>query len=76
ARTTLGALEQLLAAAGSPHMRVHRSYIVNLDAIREIVPTSAGDVTVRLSSGAEIPGSRRHRDRLAQALVSDVHGSN
>ncbi|MEM8550931.1 MAG: LytTR family DNA-binding domain-containing protein [Pseudomonadota bacterium] len=68
ARTTLSALEALLRAAGSHHVRVHRSHIVNVDAIREVLPAGTGEATVRLSSGFEVPVSRRYRDTLAEAL--------
>ena len=64
ARMTLTALETLLVDAGSPHVRVHRSWIVNRDAVREIKPTGEGDITINLVSGEEIPGSRRYRHAL------------
>lgn len=63
ARSTLSDLEKLLAEAGEPHVRVHRSHIVNLDRVSEIRPTGEGDATLKLETGDEVPGSRRYRDR-------------
>ena len=67
ARSTLGELETLLAAAGGRHVRVHRSHIVNLDRVTEIRPTGEGDVTLRLDTGEDVPGSRRYRGRYQPA---------
>ena len=61
ARLTLTELSRLLDAAGGRHVRVHRSHIVNLDRVSEILPTGEGDVTLRLDTGDEVPGSRRYR---------------
>lgn len=61
ARMTLTELSRLLSAAGDRHVRVHRSHIINLDRVSEIVPTGEGDVLLRLETGAEVPGSRRYR---------------
>jgi len=64
ARATLAAIENQLADAGAPAVRVHRSYIVNMDFVEAIQPTGEGDVKIEMSDGAIIPGSRRYRDRL------------
>lgn len=69
ARTTLAALEELLADAGSRSVRVHRSYAVNLDHVREVVPTGTGDARIHLANGTIIPGSRRYRAALSEALA-------
>ena len=61
ARLTLTELERLLASAGDQYVRVHRSYLVNFDHVREILPTGQGDVVLHLASGDEVPGSRRYR---------------
>jgi hypothetical protein len=63
-RITFANLEQILAAAGQRHVRIHRSYIVNLDRVASIQPTGEGDVLVKLATGEELPGSRRYRDNL------------
>ena len=64
ARITMAALEEQLAGAGAPIVRTHRSWLVNRSKIAEIIPAGDGDVTVRLKSGEEAPGSRRYRERL------------
>lgn len=68
ARMTLKRLEELLRAAGSSHLRVHRSHVVNVDAVTEVRPTGDGDLRLTLSDGTVAPGSRRYRDRLLAAL--------
>jgi len=64
ARITMAALEEQLAGAGAPIVRAHRSWLVNKTKIAEIIPAGDGDVTIRLKSGEEAPGSRRYRERL------------
>ena len=44
--------------------RIHRSTIVNLEAIDSLHPFSHGDFTVVLKGGVELRLSRRYRDRL------------
>ncbi|HBF89820.1 MAG TPA: LytTR family transcriptional regulator, partial [Hyphomonas atlantica] len=48
----------------------HRSHLVNLDRVSEIVPTGEGDVTLRLDTGAEVPGSRRYRAQYEDKLAA------
>lgn len=67
ARMTLSVLERQLNEAGVDAVRVHRSWLVNRAAITEIAPTGEGDVSIRLSNGELIPGSRRYRDQLEAA---------
>lgn len=67
ARMTLAELERLLSAADMGHKRVHRSHIVNMNQVIEIVPTGEGDVTLHLRDGRTVPGSRRYRDTLVPA---------
>ncbi len=64
ARITMAALEEQLAGAGAPIVRAHRSWLVNRTKIAEIIPSGDGDVAVKLTTGEEIPGSRRYRERL------------
>ncbi len=45
-------------------VRVHRSYIVNLDFLVRIEPTDAGDAQLLLKDGTRIPCSRRYRQAL------------
>jgi hypothetical protein len=68
-RMTLVKLEVLLRAHGASHVRVHRSYLVNLERVRAITPTGEGDVSIELIDGSVIPGSRRYRENL-RALVA------
>ena len=44
--------------------RVHRSYIVNLDAITSIEPLDSGDARLHLADGLTLPCSRRYRAEL------------
>ena len=69
ARTTLTNLDQELTAAGGRHVRIHRSYLVNPDAVAAITPTGEGDVSVKLATGEELPGSRHYREALAAAVA-------
>ena len=70
ARLTLTELERLLTSAGDQYARVHRSYLVNFDHVREILPNGEGDVVLELVSGDQVPGSRRYRkDFESKALT-------
>ena len=53
-------------------LRVHRSAIVNIDAIRELQPWFHGDHVIILRSGARLTCSRRYDERLRQMLANDV----
>jgi hypothetical protein len=64
ARMTLAQLETLLREASIPAIRVHRSWLLNRNLVSQIEPTGEGDVSITLTSGDTIPGSRRYRDRL------------
>jgi two-component system, LytTR family, response regulator len=50
-------------------LRIHRSAIVNLEAVREMVPSPHGDFVIVLRSGKRLPLSRGYRDRLEVALT-------
>jgi two-component system LytT family response regulator len=65
-RDSLRRLERTLGPAR--FARVHRSALVNVDEIREIVPLASGDQRVVLSDGAEIRASRTHRAELLRRL--------
>lgn len=58
-RSTFSGIEEKLDPAR--FVRVHRSYIVNLDRVREIRPLDSGDSRIILDDGAEISLSRRYR---------------
>ena len=49
---------------GKCFVRVHRSYIVNLAFVQSIVSLDSGDARAVLSTGGEVPVSRRYRDVL------------
>ncbi|MEP7009707.1 MAG: response regulator [Acidobacteriota bacterium] len=49
-------------------VRIHRSAIVNLDRVKELVPGVHGDYEVVLQTGARLPLSRSCRERLEVAL--------
>ena len=67
-RSTMSAVEQVLDP--SRFVRVHRSWIVNLDAIAEIEPLDTGDARVRLRDGRVLPCSRTYRDALRPRAVA------
>ena len=45
-------------------VRVLRSYMVNLDFIKEIEPLDTGDTRILMKDGSLIPCSRRYRAAL------------
>ena len=49
-------------------LRVHRSYFVNLDEVREIQHMVKGDLVVLLKGGGTLPLSRAYRARLESRL--------
>ncbi len=65
-RTTMAAIE--LQFDPARFVRVHRSHIVNLDAIAQIEPLDTGDASVLMRDGTRIPCSRRYRDALRPSL--------
>src|SRR5262249_11504619 len=58
-RTALGALESKLDP--TMFVRVHRTLIVNVDRVREVIPSEHGDFTIRLEDGTELRMSRSFR---------------
>ncbi|HJQ39292.1 MAG TPA: LytTR family transcriptional regulator DNA-binding domain-containing protein [Thermoanaerobaculia bacterium] len=67
-RCTLGALE--LRLDPRRFVRVHRSYIVNVDAIREIVALSHGEYKIVLARGMTMPLTRRYRGVLDRFAIA------
>lgn len=61
-RMTMQKLEQQLDARR--FVRVHRSYIVPLDRVRELVQLGTGEYELRLTTDATLPVMRTYRDRL------------
>lgn len=65
-RETLTSLESRLDP--KEFVRIHRSTIVRLDRIRQIVPQARGDCSLLLESGQRLAVSRRFRPRLDELL--------
>lgn len=61
-RETMNAIESKLDPA--VFLRVHRSTIVNLERIRELLPASHGDYDVVLRDGTHLTLSRVYRERV------------
>ncbi|MEO6365261.1 MAG: LytTR family DNA-binding domain-containing protein [Luteimonas sp.] len=61
-RSTIAGIEATL----DPRLfvRIHRSYIVNLDHLASIEPLDTGDARIHLKDGGVLPCSRRQRDAL------------
>lgn len=52
-------------------VRLHRSALVNLDGIQELVYEGAGEISTVLKSGRRLPTSRSYRERLEAALLAE-----
>lgn len=65
-RATLQSLETRLDPR--VFVRVHRSFLIRLDEVREVRGSAGGDGTLILQDGKELPLSRTYRDRLLEAL--------
>lgn len=66
-RETMTRIDERLVPLG--FQRVHRSAIVNLDRVAEIVAFGTGDGEARLQTDARVPVSRRFRQELKERLV-------
>lgn len=65
-RATMQQTAERLAVRG--FARVHRGAIVNLDRVAEIRVQGSGDGSLALTSGVEVPVSRRYRQALRERL--------
>ncbi|QNJ99898.1 LytTR family DNA-binding domain-containing protein [Dyella telluris] len=63
-RATMAGIEERLDP--SRFVRVHRSYLVNLDYLAEIEPLDTGDARLTMRDGATLPCSRRFRTQLRE----------
>jgi two-component system, LytTR family, response regulator len=63
---TLKELEERLDS--EVFLRVHRAFLVHIDAIRELVPWVAGGYQIRLESGAMVPVARRRVSAIKRLL--------
>jgi len=61
-RATMASIEPRMDPAR--FVRVHRSWMVNLDCITEIEPLDTGDARVQMRDGTRVPCSRRYRGAL------------
>jgi DNA-binding LytR/AlgR family response regulator len=64
-----GALATLESELPPTFLRVHRSYIVNTEFVKSLKRESSGVGALVLSTGAEIPVSRRTMPKVREALV-------
>lgn len=67
-RDTLSRFERLLDS--SRFARIHRSTIVNLDRVREILVSPHGDYVVVLEGGQRLTVGRLHRERIQEMVAS------
>jgi len=65
-RETIAAAEERLALSG--FVRIHRSTLVNISRVRELLPLSKGEFTVVLLGGMELKLSRNYRFALERLL--------
>jgi hypothetical protein len=61
-RATMAGIEPRMDPAR--FVRVHRSYMVNLDCLAEIEPLETGDARLLMRDGTKVPCSRRYRAAL------------
>jgi two-component system LytT family response regulator len=65
-RENIAATEARLALSG--FVRIHRSTLVNIKRVRELLPLSKGEFTVVLLDGTELKLSRNYRFALESLL--------
>ncbi len=68
-RSTMSEIETRFNPA--KFVRVHRSYIVNLEMVVDITALDSGDARATLKSGSTVPVSRRYREALRAAAISE-----
>ncbi|MCF7220314.1 LytTR family DNA-binding domain-containing protein [Marilutibacter chinensis] len=66
-RSTIGGIEARLDPAR--FVRIHRSYMVNLDRVASIEPLDTGDARVLMADGSRLPCSRRYREVLRERVA-------
>jgi two-component system LytT family response regulator len=67
---TIAAAEARLALSG--FVRIHRSTLVNIQRVRELLPLSRGEFTVVLLDGTELNLSRNYRFALERLLGKNL----
>jgi two-component system LytT family response regulator len=65
-RQGISAFEQQLTPSG--FVRIHRAYLLNLDALQELVSLGRGDCLAVLKSGVRLSVGRSFKDRLLAAM--------
>jgi two-component system, LytTR family, response regulator len=65
-RETIAGAEARLALSG--FVRIHRSALININRVRELLPLSKGEFTVVLQNGTELKLSRNYRFALERLL--------
>lgn len=65
-RDTLNSVERRLN--GDVFVRVHRSFIANVDRIKFLEPNAYGDYVITLQDGKQLPLSRRYSERIVLLL--------
>jgi uncharacterized membrane protein YphA (DoxX/SURF4 family) len=70
ARETMGRLDRELDP--ERFVRIHRSVIVQVDRIKELLPDFHGDFTVVLRNGARVTLSRTYRAKVEQVLGREL----
>jgi len=65
-RQSISAVETQLASAS--FVRIHRCHLLNLDALKELVPWAHGDYVAVLHSGARLNVGRNYKERLLRAM--------
>jgi two-component system LytT family response regulator len=66
-RESMASLESRLAASG--FARIHRSHLINLEALQEIVMVGRGDCVAVLRSGTRLNIGRNYKERLIQSIA-------
>ncbi len=73
-RSTIAGIEERLDPRR--FVRVHRSYIVNLDRVASIEPLDSGDARLHMKDAATVPCSRRFRAGLRErAAAGELQGA-
>lgn len=63
-------MAELAERLGPAFVRVHRSALVRIDRVAEIIDRRNGDGDVKLSTGATLPVSRSYREELQSRLLT------
>jgi two-component system, LytTR family, response regulator len=65
-RQTISSLEAQLASAS--FVRIHRCHLINLEALKEVVPWTHGDCVAILKSGTRLNVGRNYKERLLREM--------